>query len=148
VITRSALTFSPGAAGPLLARHDWRDDALCAQMPPEIFFPTDEEDPALTAQAKGVCGFCVSRPDCLAFAVAERIAYGIWGGTTPDERSAIPAPPPARCRKDRHLRTARNTGARGRCLDCKREYEIARRAADGSGAYHSRSTRIVRRVAA
>lgn len=41
--------------------------------------------------AKTICASCddETRKDCLLFALDNNIAYGIWGGTTPDERKRI-----------------------------------------------------------
>jgi Transcription factor WhiB len=36
--------------------------------------------------AQRVCSACVARPECLQFALDERITVGVWGGTTPAQR--------------------------------------------------------------
>lgn len=44
------------------------------------------------SQALAVCAACSVRETCLAFAMTTEPAWlrwGIWGGTTPDERRAI-----------------------------------------------------------
>lgn len=43
------------------------------------------------ASAKSLCGNCDSdtRGKCLSFALDNKIPYGIWGGTTPDERRLL-----------------------------------------------------------
>jgi len=60
----------------------WRDDALCAQTDPEIFFP---EKGGSTRDAKKVCGSCEVRRQCLEYALTYCVT-GIWGGTSDRER--------------------------------------------------------------
>jgi hypothetical protein len=38
------------------------------------------------AQAKAICGACHVRQECLEFALSHDQVYGIWGGTTPEDR--------------------------------------------------------------
>lgn len=88
MIPRSALAFSPGAAGPLLGEPepDWRDAAACSAVDPEIFFP---EKGGSTANAKRVCFSCPVRAECLDDALARNEAWGIWGGTSERERRRL-----------------------------------------------------------
>lgn len=70
---------------------DWRADALCAQVDPELFFPTAERGDlyeAAVAAAKRVCAGCPVRQRCLDFALSA-LADGIAAGTTPEERAAL-----------------------------------------------------------
>jgi WhiB family transcriptional regulator, redox-sensing transcriptional regulator len=61
----------------------WRDEALCRQTDPEIFFP----DKGQTATAaKKVCAVCPARDACLTDAITQREKYGVRGGMTPNER--------------------------------------------------------------
>ena len=55
----------------------WMDDAVCAQVGTEMFFPIPGGS---TAAAKAVCGTCEVRQECLAFALRTGQRYGIWGG--------------------------------------------------------------------
>jgi WhiB family redox-sensing transcriptional regulator len=80
----------------------WQEQALCAQVDPELFFP---EQGAPARNAKRVCGKCDVRDECLAAALAIG-ADGVWGGTTPRQRqrlgggvwaSATPYLPPPTC---------------------------------------------------
>ncbi|MFI1966529.1 WhiB family transcriptional regulator [Streptomyces pathocidini] len=71
-----------GNAGPSLSmdRH-WRMRAACFKVPTGTFFApygSTAEDEALR-----ICRDCPVRTECLAFALDERIPYGIFGGTTP-----------------------------------------------------------------
>lgn len=64
----------------------WQDEALCAQTDPEIFFPEKGQS---TREAKLICGRCVVREQCLAYALEDRDLLGVWGGTAPRERNEI-----------------------------------------------------------
>lgn len=112
--TRSTLTYSPGAAGPVLKRADivvlapgagdlapfadpepdadplaWHDRALCAEVDPEIFFPNKG---ASTREAKKVCHACPVRAECLEYALANGESFGIWGGVTERARRHLERP--------------------------------------------------------
>lgn len=92
--------WSPGSAGPLLAILDaelnpvpedlgWQDDALCAEVGAEMFFP-EKGDP--TMPPKSVCRRCGVAAECLAYALRMEAGspqdrrHGIWGGETPARR--------------------------------------------------------------
>jgi WhiB family transcriptional regulator, redox-sensing transcriptional regulator len=44
---------------------------------------------AQIAEAKTVCARCEVRSECLAFALATWQPYGVWGGTSPEERARL-----------------------------------------------------------
>ena len=44
-------------------------------------------------QAKRVCLACPVRKECLNAALSMREPYGIWGGTTPEDRAGLPHEP-------------------------------------------------------
>jgi WhiB family redox-sensing transcriptional regulator len=71
---------------------DWRLDAACAQVDPELFFPETGQVPQAAA-AKQVCAGCVVRGPCLEAAVhgpqARDDHSGIFAGTTARERVAL-----------------------------------------------------------
>ena len=70
-------------------RWDWRDQAACAGMDVEWFFPRESED-VKVERAKAVCGRCPVKDDCLTDALMPgRITEGIWGGYTDTERAAM-----------------------------------------------------------
>ena len=52
----------------------------------EVFYPGRGET---AGPARQVCAQCPVRQQCLEFAVSNRIVYGIWGGLTGPERSAL-----------------------------------------------------------
>ena len=63
--------------------------ALCAQVDPELFWPSKGGP---TKAAKQVCAQCPVREACLEAALAltmDEDRSGIWGGTTERERRRI-----------------------------------------------------------
>ncbi|MGA2826523.1 MAG: WhiB family transcriptional regulator [Streptosporangiaceae bacterium] len=71
----------------------WQDAAACAGFPLDLFFgPEGEqqhEKPGREAAAKKVCACCMVRAACLDDAVANGIRFGVFGGTSEDERQAL-----------------------------------------------------------
>jgi WhiB family redox-sensing transcriptional regulator len=69
----------------------WREHAECRHASPELFFPIGTTGPAVTEieEAKRVCAVCPVQPQCLEFALRTRQEFGIWGGTTEDERRGL-----------------------------------------------------------
>jgi len=65
---------------------DWMDDALCAQIDPELFFP---EKGGTTEPAKGICTGCTVQAECLDYAFANHERFGIWGGKSERERRKL-----------------------------------------------------------
>jgi WhiB family transcriptional regulator, redox-sensing transcriptional regulator len=61
----------------------WRENALCARISPEPFFP-EKSDRGATA--KQICHQCPVRGECLEQAVRDNERYGIWGGMSRRER--------------------------------------------------------------
>lgn len=61
-------------------------DKACTEIDPNIMFPDNEFD---VMEAKDVCLGCGFRDACLEGAMARREEFGIWGGTTPNERAAL-----------------------------------------------------------
>lgn len=77
---------------------DWRDDAACLHVDPDLFFPVGTIGPGLDQvdEAKRICQACPVQQRCLAWAVDLRTVSGIWGSTTDDERRDIRGRRPAR----------------------------------------------------
>lgn len=71
-----------------------KDDPLCSQTDPDLFFP-EEKLYSKTAYyidvkaAKDICSACPLVVDCLKYAVINHPVQGIWGGTTEPERKEI-----------------------------------------------------------
>ncbi len=64
----------------------WQELSACYGLDPEIFFPTTEEEAGL---ALSYCGVCQVRDVCLAWAVRNGERYGVWGGTTEQQRRRL-----------------------------------------------------------
>lgn len=63
--------------------------AECREADPADFFPLPGgQVPAAIERAKGICGGCREREDCLQWAL-EHKERGVWGGTTENERDDI-----------------------------------------------------------
>ena len=69
----------------------WRPEASCQDLDPNLFFPAGETGPAAEqiAHATAICRLCPVSDLCLEFALQTHQDYGIWGGTTEDERRQI-----------------------------------------------------------
>ena len=70
---------------------DWRDDAACRTVDPELFFPVGNTGPALDQieRAKAVCGRCPVTEQCLQYALETNQDSGVLGGLSEDERRAL-----------------------------------------------------------
>lgn len=71
---------------PAVAREEWMDDAACAQVGSEMFFP---EKGGSTREAKRICGGCDVRAECLEYALKNDERYGIWGGVSDRDRRKL-----------------------------------------------------------
>lgn len=79
-ITREARKFLEDVLTPL----PWWEDALCAQVDPELFFP---DKGGSNRDGKAVCSRCTVKDLCLQEALAGDWGdFGTWAGTTPQER--------------------------------------------------------------
>jgi hypothetical protein len=64
----------------------WYEDALCAQVDQDMFFP---EKGGPTNDARAVCAMCPVASKCLDYALANHERFGIWGGLVPEERRKL-----------------------------------------------------------
>lgn len=67
----------------------WAKRAACTDLPLDLFFSEAE---GTVAEAKRICGPCPVREKCLTEGMNAEPAgsrYGIFGGLTPDERTAL-----------------------------------------------------------
>lgn len=69
-----------------MAGESWRDDALCREVDPELFFP---EQGRPTREAKLICMRCGVRTECLEDALRRREKYGVWGGVSERDRRGM-----------------------------------------------------------
>jgi len=65
---------------------NWMAHGLCAEQPPELFFPSDGVGVDV---ARRVCGDCPVKAPCLEHALRNRIDHGVWGGCSERERRRI-----------------------------------------------------------
>lgn len=66
----------------------WRSQAKCAG------YNTDEFFPAVGSNARFIHEFCETCPvvaECLDYALENQLDYGIWGGTSVNQRADIRA---------------------------------------------------------
>jgi len=70
---------------------DWRHEAACREVDPELFFPIGNSGPALLQieEAKQVCRRCSVTEECLRWAIESGQDAGVWGGMSEDERRAL-----------------------------------------------------------
>ncbi len=73
------------------ADYSWRNDAICRDTDPDLFFPVGSTGYALVQieRAREVCGQCPVRVECLDYALETNQDSGIWGGTSEDERRIL-----------------------------------------------------------
>lgn len=103
---------------------DWMDNAACRGedtvtfFGPELIGSGSNGRPWDTRPAKAICAACPVREDCLSFAIAEGIRYGVWGGMSPKQRQKLSAEVP---RSPKVYRCGTTTAyARGcRCDACR-----------------------------
>lgn len=70
----------------LPARQPWIDDALCAQVDTEIFYP---EKGGTLRPAKRICRDCPVINECLEWALDNDLYYGVFGGKSAPQRRRI-----------------------------------------------------------
>ena len=83
-----AVTLRPAVVSPGDGEDDlhWQDQALCAQVDPEIFFV---EKGGSVRPAKRVCMACEVREACLEYALERDERSGVWGGMSERERRRL-----------------------------------------------------------
>lgn len=69
-----------------LLRERWMDEASCADMPCDMFFPSDG---AGVVRAQRVCAKCPVIMSCLEYALRHRVDHGVWGGCSERKRRRI-----------------------------------------------------------
>lgn len=74
----------------------WREEALCASLPKEVFFEYGGKRDGDMARKKAnralaieTCRACPVSSDCYEFAIKNNEPFGIWSGTFPDERRQL-----------------------------------------------------------
>lgn len=64
----------------------WRDRARCEGMRTEQFFPRKSDAEKETIK---ICLSCPVREECLQYAIDSGSNWGVWGGTTQQERKKL-----------------------------------------------------------
>ncbi len=71
----------------------WMTEAACHGHEPELWFPVSRPGQSRTSYhnkpATDICDTCRVRLQCLEYALALDIKYGIWGGVTERSRDAL-----------------------------------------------------------
>lgn len=108
----------------------WMDDALCAQVDPELFFP--ELGSKDFDRARQVCANCPVAASCTDYALRRPDLEGIWAGMTKEQRRR------ERSRRGIRLAPVLEHGTRSMwaakgcrcdpCVDAARAYDRAYRA--------------------
>ena len=61
-------------------------DSACLNMDSDLFFPEQGKNAAAPLR---ICARCTVREACLDYALRYGERYGVWGGTTENERKRI-----------------------------------------------------------
>jgi len=65
----------------------WHKDAACTEYEAEMWFPLRSTEAWLATR---ICNTeCLVKAQCLQHALDNHISYGVWGGTTEQEREAM-----------------------------------------------------------
>ena len=72
-----------------LRRPEWHSEAACRSHGPGAFIIGKGANAATMDRARAVCSRCTVTEECLAFALADPYAMGVWGGTTGRQRRAM-----------------------------------------------------------
>ena len=65
----------------------WAAYAACRNSDPGLFFAGTEGGDTRTAQR--ICAGCPVNEECLDWALMAAVPYGVWGGTTEQERRRL-----------------------------------------------------------
>ncbi len=66
----------------------FENEANCASVDPEIFFPKSRGGYDFMPALKTICGSCYAKDECLDYAIRHSV-MGYWGNTTAQQRRAI-----------------------------------------------------------
>ena len=67
-------------------RERWMERAACADLPRDMFFPSDG---AGVIRAQRVCARCPVTVPCLEYALKYKVDHGVWGGCSERKRRRI-----------------------------------------------------------
>lgn len=101
---------------PIAALWEWQESAACRGVDSARFFsPAGERGAARRRReqiARAICAECPVREECARFALSIGEEYGIWGGTTDQERVAMLRRPRDRGGRTITAQRDRGTGPR------------------------------------
>lgn len=69
-----------------IIRERWMEHASCANLPCDMFFPSDG---AGVIRAQRVCAKCPVTVSCLEYALKHQVDHGVWGGCSERKRRRI-----------------------------------------------------------
>lgn len=74
-----------------ITERNWTEFASCRGKPTALFFPKRTDPKSMMKEAKAACEGCLVKRRCLMVGLSqsEREDYGVFGGTSSNERSAI-----------------------------------------------------------
>ena len=67
-------------------RERWMESAACADLPCDMFFPSNG---AGVIEAQRVCARCSVTVPCLEYALKYKVDHGVWGGCSERKRRRI-----------------------------------------------------------
>ena len=67
----------------------WRTQAACIGADPDMFFFSEGDTTGKLAAARTYCNSCPVQTECLTYACNLKIPYGIYGGTTYQQRRQL-----------------------------------------------------------
>jgi WhiB family redox-sensing transcriptional regulator len=82
------MTGVPGTRQTFPTAGEWRNDAICTQVDPELFFPA-KGDTWTAREARIICLRCPVQKQCLEYALRHNEQFGVWGGMTERERRRV-----------------------------------------------------------
>jgi WhiB family redox-sensing transcriptional regulator len=108
----------------LVNAEPWVDQALCAQIDHDLWFP---DVGGSTQAAIRVCKACPVQQECLEYALKRSEPHGIWGGYSERERRRLrqglsPRKERLVCGKGHEYAKVGRT-SQGACKECRREWD-------------------------
>ena len=67
-------------------RERWMERAACADLPCDMFFPSDGSG---VIKAQRICARCPVTVPCLEYALKYKVDHGVWGGCSERKRRRI-----------------------------------------------------------
>ena len=79
--------------GPVMELWEWQYQGACRDADQDLFFHPEGERGAARRRraeaAKSICATCPVINECREQSLAVREPYGVWGGLSEDERTAV-----------------------------------------------------------